>query len=278
MREKWDYFVMTLSIYNSGWLPYEQAFEKYEHCVFNNLSKVDILNYCIDFCFFIDIIINFNTTYQDSKTGEEKVLRSEITHNYLTGMFLIDVLATVPFYEVFCFILNKNMTRWVQMLAILKLVRVLRLQRVITYMNTTDDVKLTLQLVKTSIFLVLFIHFCACLWYYIAQTDQIWTPGQTKLFGELNSNLYEDFTPSGKLVICLYTSVLALCGNDIYPQSTNQYILSCIILVLGALFNAYMFGTIAVIFQTFNKKSQKFIEQLDIANTSMKNMHLPSHI
>lgn len=50
------------------------------------------------------------------------------------------------------------------------------------------------------------------------------------------------------------------------------------ILVCGALFNAYMFGTIAVIFQTFNKKSQKFIEQLDIANTSMKNMFLSAEI
>ena len=68
----------------------------------------------------------------------------------------------------------------------------------------------------------------------------------------MGANLYTDFTPLGQLSICLYTSVLALCGNDIYPVSTDQYILSSIILMLGTLFNAYMFGTIAVIFQTFN--------------------------
>jgi hypothetical protein len=39
-----------------------------------------------------------------------------------------------------------------------------------------------------------------------------------------------------------------------------------------------MFGTIAVILQTFNRKSQRFVEQVDIANTSMKNMHLPEDI
>ena len=54
--------------------------------------------------------------------------------------------------------------------------------------------------------------------------------------------------------------------------------MASIILVLGALFNAYMFGTIAVIFQTFNKKSQSFVEKLDAANTSMKNMHLSPEI
>lgn len=58
-----------------------------------------------------------------------------------------------------------------------KLVRVLRLQRVITFMNTTDDVKLTLQLVKTSFYLVLFIHVAACFWFSIVNADEKWTPG-----------------------------------------------------------------------------------------------------
>lgn len=159
---------MTLSIYNSGWLPYEQAFLQAEHCEFSNMATIDYINYSIDVMFFIDIFVNFNTTFLDVNTGEEKTTRREIFWNYMTGMFIVDVLATLPFYESFCIILDGNISKSVQMLATLKLVRVLRLQRVITYMNTTDDVKLTLQLVKTSIFLVLFIHFTACMWYYIA--------------------------------------------------------------------------------------------------------------
>ena len=75
------------------------------------MSTFDILNYFIDFLFALDIVLNLNTTYQDSKTGDEKVKRKDITLNYLTGMFVIDVLATVPFYEVFCMILEEYMTR-----------------------------------------------------------------------------------------------------------------------------------------------------------------------
>ena len=63
MRERWDYFVMVLSIYNSGYLPYEQAFEKYEHCSFANLYNIDYFNYSIDFCFALDILVNFSTTF-----------------------------------------------------------------------------------------------------------------------------------------------------------------------------------------------------------------------
>ena len=39
--------------------------------------------------------------------------------------------------------------------------------------------------------------------------------------------------------------------------------------------NANIFGTIANIFQSINRKAQRFQEQIDVANTSMKNMKLP---
>jgi len=39
--------------------------------------------------------------------------------------------------------------------------------------------------------------------------------------------------------------------------------------------NANIFGTMASIFQSINRKSQRFQEQIDLANTSMKNMKLP---
>lgn len=101
---------MTLSIYNSIWLPYEQVFYEQEICKIE-MKSMDILNYFIDMLFAFDIILNFNTTFQDSKTGDEKSSRPEIARNYLQGMFLIDVLATVPFYELFCLIMEEYMTR-----------------------------------------------------------------------------------------------------------------------------------------------------------------------
>lgn len=147
-------------------------------------------------------------------------------------------------------------------------------------MNTTDDVKLGLKLVQIFFFLILFIHVAACFWFMLVSQDQKWVPGQPKLFGETGKNLYDpnDFSPGAQLLVTWYTSVLALCGNDIQPQTKEQYIVSTVILIIGAFSNAYMFGTIAVILQTFNRKSQRFVEQVDIANTSMKNMHLPEEI
>ena len=48
----------------------------------------------------------------------------------------------------------------------LKLFRILRLNRLITYLNSSDDFKLQLRLIKISFFIVLYIHCMACIWFF----------------------------------------------------------------------------------------------------------------
>ena len=47
---------------------------------------------------------------------------------------------------------------------------------------------------------------------------------------------------------------------------------------MGALAQANIFGTMAGILGTINRKNAKFQEQVDSANQNMKNMHLPSRL
>ena len=56
-------------------------------------------------------------------------------------------------------------------------------------------------------------------------------------------------------MVSVYNSILALTGNEIYPANLAQFSLSSVLLVCGALINANIFGTIAVIAQTFNRKA-----------------------
>ena len=67
----------------------------------------------------------------------------------------------------------------------------------------------------------------------------------------------------------------ALFGNNIWPSGNGLYWLDYFLLITGALINAFIFGTIAVMASTFNKKLDKYQSQLDISNTAMKNMRLP---
>ena len=51
----------------------------------------------------------------------------------------------------------------------LKLFRVLRLQKLISIMQATDDVKVSLKLLKTIFLLLFYIHFTGCIWFYIGK-------------------------------------------------------------------------------------------------------------
>lgn len=66
-----------------------------------------------------------------------------------------------------------------------------------------------------------------------------------------------------------------MTGNDIGPTSRKLFYINVLLLICGALMNANIFGTIANIFSNINRRARRFQEQIDVANTSMKNMKLP---
>ncbi len=89
---KWDLFVIILALYNSFSIPFEVAFEP----PVMETTGFTVLNNIIDFCFLLDLIINFRTTYYDPVSGDEIFNKKLIAKNYLKGRFMIDFLSTIP--------------------------------------------------------------------------------------------------------------------------------------------------------------------------------------
>jgi hypothetical protein len=87
-------------------------------------------------CFAIDILISFRTTYVNEYTGDEEINGVVIFKNYLFGRFTIDMLATLPFEKM----INSKKHNY-KMIACLKLIRILRLGRLIKYLNSSEDLK-----------------------------------------------------------------------------------------------------------------------------------------
>ena len=103
-----------------------------------------------------------------------------ILKNYLLGQFLIDLFSTIPFdvlYETF-FMTNESSAQNLQILSMMKIIRILRLSRLINYLNSAEDVKLSLKLGQTIFLILLYIHITGCIWYYIVKQEKNWEPGQ----------------------------------------------------------------------------------------------------
>ena len=129
----------------------------------------------IDLCFTMDIIISLRTTFQNPYTGDEVYDGCDIAQNYFFGRFWIDLLSTLPFEKLVTIhpTIDSTQAENYKIVSCLKLFRILRLGRLINYLNTSDDFKMTLKLMKMFFFLILYIHIFGCMWFFLSDiTDQ----------------------------------------------------------------------------------------------------------
>jgi hypothetical protein len=130
---RWDLFIIFLSIYNSFMIPIQFAMPD----TMDRVILVAVIDQIVDVLFAIDIIIMFRTSYQDQKT--DNIIRDSklIAINYIKGRFFIDLLASVPFDLIGRLITTTPDARidpsTTTFLSILKMTRLLRLGRMVSY-------------------------------------------------------------------------------------------------------------------------------------------------
>jgi len=90
---------MTLAIWNALWTPLTISFDRAKHIGESvGLQVTDII---IDAVFWIDIFLQFITSYVEKATGDEIFSPKKIAYHYmLKGSFLIDFMSTFPFRPI----------------------------------------------------------------------------------------------------------------------------------------------------------------------------------
>lgn len=91
----WDWIILFLTFYTSVFVPFNVAFKS------KTMDDVPLLvvDSIVDVVFFLDIVLNFHTTYV-SQTGEVISDPRLIRLNYLKSWFVIDLLSCLP-YDIF---------------------------------------------------------------------------------------------------------------------------------------------------------------------------------
>lgn len=161
---------MILASWNCFITPYEIAFD---HELSNNPS-IFLVNSIIDFIFFIDIILNFRTSFYISSTGDEIFDGRLIAKNYLMGNFWFDILSCFP-SDVILSNTNTSLefSTVLALFGLLKLYRISRLNRIINFARARNDVKLVLRICQLLFFLLMYVHLVACSWWIIVTYDEL---------------------------------------------------------------------------------------------------------
>lgn len=198
-----------MAIYNCFLIPFEISFQP------ESLASVNflILNTLIDICFGIDIFINFRTTFYHPVTGDEISDLNIIRMVYFKGRFILDLLSTIPFDNLF-HIFSDADSGVLGLFSLLKLFRVNRLGRIIARLNVSEDAKNSLKLFQLIFFIIMYIHCSGCAWYSIIKESETWVAPLD--MGDDPNFLYDD-TLVRKYIVCIYHSSLLMMGNDIFP-------------------------------------------------------------
>jgi len=93
------------------------------------------------------------------------------------GRFIIDFTASFPFDEIYTALTGSGSTNSnLKFLRMMKLIRLLRLGRMITYLKMNQGFKVGVKIIQLIFFLLIVIHFNACLWQYIYSANNDWIP------------------------------------------------------------------------------------------------------
>ena len=88
----WDTVISIILLITCFITPINLAFQEETEMV----EWYMMFNYVIDILFFMDILVNFNSAYQN-EMYEMIDDRKVIAKTYLSGWFVIDLLAIIPF-------------------------------------------------------------------------------------------------------------------------------------------------------------------------------------
>ncbi|KAH8850619.1 Potassium voltage-gated channel protein eag [Schistosoma japonicum] len=254
-KTAWDWIIFLLTGYTCIIIPYSVAFG---HDTISEESIYFAMEHIVDIIFFIDIVLNFHTTFVGSSGAviSDPVL---IRLNYLKGWFVVDLISSLPFGILAVF---SDHTTIINLSSILKLARLLRLCRVLRKLDQYLEYVASILLIMLFCFILL-AHWLACVWYLIGMhdlKDKIYHGWIIHLMNETtgpknwSNTSWEEYLPSQSMLYMtsfyFTLSVITSIGfGNVAANTISEKIVSIIFMLIGALVYATIFGNVATILQ-----------------------------
>jgi len=238
----WDSLILIFAIWNCFTVPLVLFFDEIDEMLAQE-TYYDVINWISIFLFITDIILQMNTTYYDSD-GEEIEDKKKIVRHYIMGMFVIDFISALPIEKLFP-------GSSLRIFNILKIVRLTKLGDIINKANFDEETKSMLRISKLIFTLILVMHVVGCFWHAVCidgGTNDLWIPPLDFVWASKYPQIYSMYEKdiTHRYLIFLYNAVLFLGGNEMGPRSDTEIAVCIIILIFMSIFNAWLFGDMAV--------------------------------
>ncbi|KAL5008520.1 hypothetical protein ScPMuIL_014101 [Solemya velum] len=278
----WDWMILTLTFYTAVTVPFNSSFKS------KTMDQVPLLvvDSIVDVIFFVDIILNFNTTFvgpSGEVVSDPKIIRMY----YLKSWFVIDLLSCLP-YDVF------NAFQYVDdgistLFSALKVVRLLRLGRVVRKLDHYLEYGAAMLVLLILVF-ILFAHWFACIWYSIGwqELKDGVTFGWLPVLADVTKQYFNETDgfsggPSNgmRYLTSLYFTLSCMTGvgfGNVSASTESEKIFSIVMMIIGSLLYATIFSNVTTIFQQFYASFARYHDMLNSVREFMKLHDVPKSL
>ncbi|RLN83140.1 hypothetical protein BBJ28_00006248 [Nothophytophthora sp. Chile5] len=285
---------LVIIIYQSLMLPYALAFGS------NDTTELDLFMNSI---FALDIVVGFSTPIlADADETVYITDRWQIASNYSRGWCVLppsisiarpraslplppcfglrlffDLLACFPFDYVLLWVNNTNYKSNLNVLGLLKGLRIPRLLRLVRLLRVVRIVKIRpelrrwlqysrhanlLRLVRLVASFLVINHYVACIWSGLVMSDE------TRAL-DPNSDVRHMY------IVAYYQSLLVVMGQNIEVFEDTEYIFCVLVMVMGAVLMALVFGNVAILIANYYESQSSHQKKMEWLFASMNRMKLP---
>ena len=270
-RNTWDICVVFLVLYNSISIPYTAGFN-----VEPSLGQT-VFDYMVDVLFAVDIALNFYTAFYDDY-GRLVAEKSKIRSNYMSTWFVVDLVASMP-VEIIAIaiagISSGSISGNIALLGVLKIPRLLRLGRILKFMEKFQYVNLW-RIFRLLGLVILFSHWVACLWYYMCSMVADTPEDDLEIFAWCSEE--SDWTDAQRYFHAAHVAMLMLMGDGVHTVTVEQKIVAWAVVLFGGFLYAVIFGNVSVLVSDMDTGSRLFQSHMDAINEKIRYMQLPEDL
>lgn len=262
IRLIWDFLQMILTLICMIVIPVEICFEInfFKHWLGISLNPLYIV------LFSLDILMNFNTGYY--LKGELVLSRDKICKNYMNSGLVFDCISLIYFLlkAIFKEVIALNYLKFSGLLFALRIKNLLKVEsRFEEYLFTDEVADNIISFVRLILGILLFSHFCACVWLLIGKFE--YPDGWITHYDLLEESIFAQYINSLYFVVVVINTV---GFGDFIPQTNFEKLFTTCFIFVACMIFGYSLNKIGVILNNINKAESELKRELSLINGFMK--------